>query len=73
MIAGSWLFKEEQSAARTVREQQEKRSRGWPRQPLKIEQLPLAGKKNAAYRTREHLEGHEAEKLIESAAGRTAA
>ena len=37
------LFKErliyEQSAARTVREQQEKRSCGWSRQPLKIEQL----------------------------------
>ena len=30
----------EQSAARTVREQQEKRSCGWSRQPLKIEQLP---------------------------------
>ena len=37
------LFKErliyEQSAARTVREQQEKRSCDWSRQPLKIEQL----------------------------------
>ena len=37
------LFKEqliyEQSAARTVREQQEKQSSGWSRQPLKIEQL----------------------------------
>jgi hypothetical protein len=36
------LFKErliyEQSAARTVREQQEKRSCDWSRQPLKIEQ-----------------------------------
>ena len=31
----------EQSAARTVREQQEKRSCGWSRQPLKIEQLRL--------------------------------
>jgi len=29
----------EQSTARTVREQQEKRSRGWSCQPLKIEQL----------------------------------
>jgi hypothetical protein len=29
----------EQSAARTVREQPEKRSSGWSRQPLKIEQL----------------------------------
>ena len=38
------LFKErliyEESAARTVGEQQEKRSFGWSRQPLKIEQLP---------------------------------
>jgi hypothetical protein len=37
------LFKEgliyEQLAARTVREQQEKRPCGWSRQPLKIEQL----------------------------------
>jgi hypothetical protein len=37
------LFKEqliyEQSAARTVREQQEKRPCGWSRQPLKLEQL----------------------------------
>jgi hypothetical protein len=37
------LFKErliyEQSAARTVREQQEKRTCLWSRQPLKIEQL----------------------------------
>ena len=31
----------EQSAARTVREQQEKRSCGWSHQPLKIEQLRI--------------------------------
>jgi hypothetical protein len=38
------LFKEqlffEQSVARTVREQQEKRLCGWSREPLKIEQSP---------------------------------
>ena len=41
------VFKEqpiyEQSAPRTVREQQEKRSCGWSRQPLKIEQLHSDG------------------------------
>jgi hypothetical protein len=40
---GTELFKEgliyEQSAARTVCEQQESRTFGWSRQPLKIEQL----------------------------------
>jgi hypothetical protein len=43
-VVARQLFKEgmiyEQSAAQTVREQQEKRSGGWSRQPLKIEQLP---------------------------------
>jgi hypothetical protein len=33
----------EQSAARTVREQQEKRTCAWSRQPLKIEQLHSGG------------------------------
>ena len=45
------LFKErliyKQSAARTVREQQEKRSCGWSRQPLKIEQLHSDGSSRA--------------------------
>ena len=45
--AGSDLFEEqliyEQSVARTVREQQEKRTCVWSRQPLKIEQLRRRG------------------------------
>jgi hypothetical protein len=46
----------EQSVARTVREQQEKRSCVGSRQPLEIEQLHCGG---SVYRTREHLERHE--------------
>jgi len=37
----------EQSAARTVREQQENRTSDWSRQPLKIEQLRHTGRLQA--------------------------